>query len=272
MYRLNWDLGIQEGNPENNFGRSELQMIAHRFCTLASVFLMPLTFSVLHADVTLRYKTEVKINPALPAQMATGAMKGMVSALPQETVIRVKGGKGFSSEMGYNSIIDFTTNEMMFLDTAVKRYGRLKSDQFGKEMVGAMPEMRTDGRATGPSMKTDVSPARLTGRTAVIQGVEAEERELVFSMEEPAMPNMPSGPMFKMVLQFWTAKPGEVMRVPAIRELTRYSLWSYATMNPVSSLGSMMKQLPGFSDAIESMMKEKQKGLALLLCNHLVAY
>jgi hypothetical protein len=235
-------------------------MIACCFRVLAFVFLMPLTLCVLNADVTLRYKTEVKMNAALPMQMATDTMNRLDSGKLQETVIRVKGGKGYSSEMGYNSIIDFATNEVTLLDPATKRYAKMKSDQFGEEMIRAMPEMPADGRAGMLSMKTDVTPAKLTGRTVVIQGVEAEERELVFSMEGPAMPNMPPGPMVKGVLQFWTAKPGEAERVPAISELTAYSRWSYANMNPATMIGKMMKQLPGFSDGIESMMKEKQNG------------
>ncbi|MBZ5623509.1 MAG: hypothetical protein LAQ69_33025 [Acidobacteriia bacterium] len=237
-------------------------MIARSLRAIASGFLMPLTLSVLHADVTLRYKTEVKINPALPAQMAADAMKRMDSAILQESVLRFKGGKGFSSRMGYDSITDFTTKEITLLDTAAKRYAKLTSFQFAEELVRAMPEMPAGPGATAPSMVA-VTPAKLTGRTAAIQGVEAEERELVFSMQGLAMPNMPTGPMMKMVLQFWTAKPGELMRVPAIRELNGYSFWSYATMNPAASIGKMMKQLPGFSDTFEAMMKEMQTGALL---------
>jgi hypothetical protein len=236
-------------------------MIARRLRAIASVFVMPLALCVLHADVTLRYKTDVKINPALPAQMAD-AMKRMDSAVPQEELLRFKGGKGFSSSMGYDSITDFTTKQITLLDTAARRYAKLTSDQFAEEIIRAMPEMPAGPSPNMPSMVA-VTPAKLTGRTAAIQGVEAEERELVFSMQGLAIPNMPAGPMFKIALQFWTAKPGELMRVPSIRELTAYSFWSYATMNPAASIGKMMKQLPGFSDTFEAMMKEMQQGTLL---------
>jgi hypothetical protein len=230
--------------------------MACRFRAFASVFLMALTLSVVRADVTLRYKMELKANPALPAQMAR--------VMPQETVLRLKGGKGFSTSMGFNSIIDFTTKEMTLLDTAGKRYAKLPYDQYGEEVARAMPEMPAEARAAMPSMKADISPARVTGRTAVIQGVEVEEREIVVSVEGPAMPNMPPGPMVKMVVQLWSAKTGEVMRVPAIRELTGYSLWSYATMNPTASMGKAMNQFPGFSDVFEPLMKEMTKGTTVL--------
>ena len=231
-------------------------MMSCRFRTFASIFPLALTLSVAHADVTLRYKMEIKTNSSLPAQMAR--------VMPQETVLRLKGGKGFSTSMGFNSIIDFTTKEITLLDTAGKRYAKLPYDQYGEEVARAMPEMPAEARAVMPSMKTDVSPARVTGRTAVIQGVEAEEREISVSVEGPAMPNMPSGPMVKLVIHLWSAKPGEVMRVPAIRELTGYSLWSYATMNPAASMGKAMKQIPGFADIFEPLMKEMMKGATVL--------
>ena len=235
-----------------------------RFRAFAFVFLMPLALSVVRADVTLRYKMEVKTNPALPAQMAAGAGKGMAASMPAETVLRLKGGKGFSTWMGFSSIVDFSTKEITILDTAGKRYAKTTSDQFGEEMGRAMPEMPATARAAMQSIKADVAPARLTGRTAVIQGVEAEEREIVVSVGGPAMPNMPSGPMVKLVMQLWSAKPGEAVRVPAIRELTGYSLWAYANMNPTAFMSKTMNQLPGFSDVFEPLLKEIQKGTTVL--------
>ncbi|HEV3200792.1 MAG TPA: energy transducer TonB [Bryobacteraceae bacterium] len=238
-------------------------MIARRL-NLASLFLMPLTLSVLHADVTLRYKTDVTLNPALPAAMAEAATKGIDSAISREHVLRFKEGKGFSTSLGYDSITDFTTKEITFVDTAGKRYAKLKSDQVGQEMAGAIPELPARSREAMASMKASVTPARLTGRTAVIQSVDAEERELVWSMEGPAMPNMPPGPMIKMVLQVWTAKPGEAMRVPAFRELTGYSTWSYATMNPAATMAKVIKQFPGFSDTFGSLFEEMHQGTTVL--------
>jgi hypothetical protein len=54
------------------------------------------------------------------------------------------------------------------------------------------------------------------------------------------------------------------MRVPAIRELTGYSLWSYTTMNPAAFMGKAMKQFPGFADVFEPLMKEMMKGATVL--------
>src|SRR5271157_3683247 len=170
-------------------------MMTCRFRSFAFAFLLALTLSVVRADVTLRYKMEVKANPGLPAQ-------GVAGAVPQETVLRVKGGKGFSTFMGYNSIVGFAAREITLLDTATKRYAKMTADQFGDEMARAMPEIPADARggmAGMAGMKAGVSPARVTGRTAVIQGLEAEEREIAISIEGPAMPGVPAGPMVRMV-------------------------------------------------------------------------
>jgi hypothetical protein len=43
-----------------------------------------------------------------------------------------------------------------------------------------------------------------------------------------------------------------------------YSVWSYATTNPVGFMGKIMRQLPGFADGFEPLMKEMQKGTTVL--------
>jgi hypothetical protein len=238
-------------------------MIVCRFRTFASVFLMALTVSALHADVTLRYMTEIKMNPTLPAQM-TGAMGGADALIPQDRVLRLKGGKGFSTAAGYNSITDFTTQEITLLDNTTSRYAKLKASQLSEVLAGAAPKMPDEASAAMASMKTDVSPARMTSRTAVIQGVETEEREIVITIAGPLMPDAPSGPLVRMVMQMWTAKPGEVLRVPAIRELIGYSIWSWATMNPTAGMEGMMKQMPGFGNVVGPLISEMQKGTTVM--------
>ncbi len=238
-------------------------MTASRFRAVASAFPILLAIPVLHADVTVRYKTEVKMNPALPAQMA-GVMGGADALIPQEQILRLKGGKGFSTAAGYNSITDFTTQEITLLDTKTSRYAKLKASQLSETLAATIPKMPPEAAAMMASMKTDVSPWKATGRTAVIQGVETEEREIVFSIAGPALPNMPPGPMVRMVMQIWTAGPGEVLRVPAIRELTGYSLWSFATMNPTSGIEGMMKQMSGFAEFLAPLIAYRQMGATVM--------
>ena len=232
----------------------------HSFAILA---LASLTLPALRADVTARYKAEVTMNPSLSA-LAAGAMKGPELLAPQETAIRFKGTKGLSSLMGFASIVDSSNGEVTILDPAGMRFATTTLDQYRDEAARLMPEMPAAARASMASMKTSVSPSRLTGRTAVIQGVEAEEREIILSMEGPAIPNAPTDPSVRIVMQLWTAKAGEATRVPAIRELAGHSLSVFGTMNPSASLDKMFKQFPGFDDAFEPMMKEMQNGTSVL--------
>jgi hypothetical protein len=140
----------------------------------------------------------------------------------------------------------------------------MTSEQFADELVKALPQMSAATSAALASVTPSVSPASLTGRTAVIQGVAAEEREMVVSMEGPAIPNAPAGLAVRMVMQIWAAKSSEATRVPAIRELTAHSLESFANMNPMANLERVMKQLPGFGDSLEPFLKETQNGTVIL--------
>jgi hypothetical protein len=227
------------------------------------ILLASIALPALDADVTTRYNTEITINPAVSA-LAASAKKGANWSAPQEMTLRLKGVKGFSSSLGVESIIDFGTKEMTILDPSSMRYAKMTSEQFADELVKALPQMSAATSAALASVTPSVSPASLTGRTAVIQGVEAEEREMVVSMEGPAIPNAPAGLAVRMVMQIWAAKSSEATRVPAIRELTAHSLESFANMNPMANLERVMKQLPGFGDSLEPFLKETQNGTVIL--------
>jgi hypothetical protein len=75
------------------------------------------------------------------------------------------------------------------------------------------------------SLKPTIS-SKLTGRTQTIQGIEAEEREFLMSVDGPAMANIPAGPAMNLLMEVWTAKSSETMRVPLVRELAGYNLWA----------------------------------------------
>jgi hypothetical protein len=46
----------------------------------------------------------------------------------------------------------------------------------------------------------------------------------------------------RMVIQLWTAKPIDALRIPAIHELAGSSLYQYATMNPLASTDKLMNR------------------------------
>lgn len=214
----------------------------------------------LHADVTLRYKTDVKMNPNLPAMIAQQATQGMMNgAMPTDISMQLKGGKGYTAAGITTAIVDFTKQEITLLDKDGKRYATVGVNDFADQMIAAMPAMPDQAKAMMAAMKSHFT-AKSTGTTATIAGVESEERILDISVDGPAMPNMPEGPLMRMVMHVWTAKQGEVMKNPAIRELAGYNLYSYAVMNPVGMMEKMFQQMPGMGDAFTGMVKELKSG------------
>jgi hypothetical protein len=161
----------------------------------AAIFL--LSCSALFADVTLRYKTEIKMNPTLSPQLAEMATKGMGGFVPSESSLLFKGGKTYSSQGAITSIADFNKQEIVLVDSAGRRYSTLPLNQLADEFAKGMPAMPPEARAAMSSIKTAVE-SKSTGRSAEIQGVQTEEKEVVLTMEGPAMPNMPAGPLMRM--------------------------------------------------------------------------
>jgi hypothetical protein len=216
------------------------------------------------ADVTLRYKTDVKMNPALPAQMTEQATKAFGEALPPESVYQWKDGKGVSSFGKFRSIADVAKGQLVLIDPERKRITTATADQFIEQMAKEIAQMPAEARAAMASMKVSTE-SKATGRTETIRGVQSEEIELTMSMEGPAMPNMPPGPFMKMSMQLWTAKPEEIMRVPALRELAGYNVWAFATMNPAASMEKMLQQMPGMGEAMNKFRKEMTASKSVIM-------
>jgi hypothetical protein len=234
----------------------------------AAAWLAVLMCPLLRADVTMTYKTEVKLNPSLPQELASQALKGMGGALGTDSTTRLKGSKGFSSSGSMTSIVDFEKKEITLIDPAGKRYATLPAAGWAGEFAKAMPGMPPAAQAAMASIKTSFD-SKATGRTAGILGVEAEEREVSLTIDGPEMSGRPPGPLMRIAIHFWTSKPGEAIRVPAIREATGYALWSFATLNPAASLEKMFQQMPGFGEGLGKMIEEFQSGRAVILRMHM---
>jgi hypothetical protein len=223
-----------------------------------------LTCAPMCADVTLRYKTAIKLHPSLPAQMAEQMTKGIATAMPADSSFQWKDGKGASMLGKLRSIVDVGKGQMTLIDPEKKRVATVSADQMMEQMTKTMAQMPEEARAAMASMKAN-SESKVTGRTETIQGIQAEEREVTISINGPQTPNMPPGPMIKMAIQFWTAKQEEVLRVPALRELSAYNIWSFATMNPASSMEKMFQQTPGMGDGMGKFMKDMAGVKAVML-------
>jgi len=221
------------------------------------------------ADVTVRYKTTVKLNPNLPPQMTEQATKSMGENLPPEMVYQVKEGKGASSFGKIRAVADFTTKRITLIDAANKKLATATTEQLMEAFGKTLADMPEEARAAIAAMKA-TSDSKMTGRTMSIQGIETEEREVTMSVDGP--PNLPPGPMFKLAIQFWTAKAEETQRIPALRELAAHNVSAYAVMNPSAMIEKMLQQIPGMGEGITKVLKEMQAAKATLVKSEIKMY
>lgn len=246
-----------------------------KLCLCASIFLAP----AVRADVTLRYETEWKPAAALQPFMAQ-AMQTMQGGAGTATSIRMKGNLGYATAGKLIEIFDFTKGDVTVVDAASKTFAALPLSQLVDKMAGAMPQPTAPQGMQAfqqilESIKTSVD-SKITGKTDEIQGVQAEEREVTFTMEIPMPPGMAkqTGPSMsvKIVMHIWTAKKEEALRVPAIRELTGYQAWQRYIMNPAGMFEKLAGKMPGVSHAIGPLVEEMSKNQSVMLRTHTEIY
>jgi hypothetical protein len=217
------------------------------------------------ADATLRYHTDVQTSSMIPAAALDQALGGI-----RDMVVRIKGTKAYSSQGNVNSIMDLTTQDLIMVDAVNKRFAKVPAGQYAEQLKKAVPAVPEQARAVLASMQSNLE-SRATGRTAVIQGIQAEEREFVLSinMALPGVPQTSSpSPFMKMVMQIWTAKPEEAQRVPALQEFKNYTASANWVMNPAETIKQVAGMLPGMGDQIGAMMDEMSKTGAMSLRMH----
>src|SRR6266496_3166692 len=209
---------------------------------------------LLRADATLRYHTDVKTAagvPGLPAAMPDlGGMRDMV--------VRIKGNKAYSTQGNLTSIMDLTTQDMTLIDTVHKRFAKVSASQYAEQVKGAIPAIPAEAQTALASMKTSVD-TRNTGRIAAIQGIQSEEHEFILTMELPPGGPPQAGPLMKMLMQIWTAKPEEAQRVPVLQEFHNYTASATSTMNPMEMVKQVLGALPGLGDSLGSMIADMSK-------------
>jgi hypothetical protein len=230
---------------------------------------------ILHADVTLRYKSDVQLAPFLPAETLDQFNKAMKSGMAANSqTIRMKNGKALSTTGSFSCIVDFEKHELTFIDGESKHLATVSADKFNESWVASMPQIPEQARKVFDSMKFNFD-SRKTGRTEAIQGVQAEEREAVLSMEMPVPGGEEGGPpivMMKVVIQLWTAKPEEALRVQAVRELTAYNLWTTHFMNPGQAMEKIFTLMPGFGDGMTKMFAELAQNKTVMLRTQMKIY
>jgi hypothetical protein len=186
--------------------------------------------------------------------------------------ILMKGNKAVSTAGNFTTIVDFAKQEVTLIDNGHKTFATIPASQFGDSLAAAMPQLSLNQAASMKqalgSIKT-TSNSKKTGRTDVIQGVQAEETELTFSMELPVpVTSAQPSTVMTMVMHVWSAKPEEASRVQAIRELTGFNLWQKYFMNPAESVRKVVGLMPGMEN-IASVFGEMQGKNTVMLRTHM---
>ncbi len=234
-----------------------------RRCAGFVFLLAPLTPSV-RADATLRYHTDIQTagGIGIPVQ-ANAALGGL-----RDMVVQVKGNNARSSQGNITSIMNLMTQELTLVDAANKRFASVPASQYAERAKAAIPAMPEQARTLFSSMKSKME-SHSTGRTATIQGIQAEEQEFVLTLDM-ALPGAPPtpGPFMKLVMQVWTAKPEEAQRVPALQEFKNYTASAGSAMNPADMMKQVVGALPGMGDSLGAMFEEISKKGAMSLRMH----
>ncbi len=251
--------------------RNNLIRFAMPHSALVPLSLLMCLAPILRADVTLRYTSDVQLASFLPPEMLDQFQKGLKGAVGASQTIRMKGNKGYTTAGKFLFIVDFDKQELTMVDGENKHVATVPAGQYSEKMLASMPKIPEEARKVFDSTKVSFDSHK-TGRTELIQGVQAEEREVVLSIEMPVPGGDQVIPMMKMVMQIWTAKPEEALRVQAIRELTGYNLWTGYFMNPGESLGKMFGAMPGFGKGMNSMLEEMAKNKSVMLRSQISLY
>jgi hypothetical protein len=216
------------------------------------------------ADATFRQVMDFKFNMALPAGAAPN---GFPFSGPTEIVARVKGHRAYSSFGKIASITDSDANKMILLDTAGKKYATTSiADYVGQVSKAANPgqDMPEAARQILQNIQVKVD-SHATGRSEKIQGIDADEKEVLFTMTIPLPMPMPGGNGNSLEIdgkfQVWKPKAGEIDRVPALREMSTYYEESQKTgRDALSMMTKIFAAMPGIGDKMGDLIASLKQG------------
>ena len=223
-------------------------MWTNRSCALVAVALATCAAPALRADVTIRYQETVKTAAPLPGQAAP------TPPLDSSSTVQMKGHHGVMIDDDSTTLVDFDRQELTLIDPVHRKYATIPGSQYTARMAGSMPQL--DSGPGGPM--TSKVESRRTGRTEVIQGIPAEEREVTLTVQiaTPEGATLPPTSL-KMVVQLWTAQQDAVLRNPAIRELTAFQQWQNYFLSPVEMIQKVAPSDAGGNALLEELTKRQ---------------
>jgi hypothetical protein len=241
------------------------------FILLAFLSAAPL----LHADVTVRYKTDFKLGsfvpPAVQQQFSTQKLP-----FPPVMVMQIKGDKGYTNAGLTASLLDFNKQQITMMDSTHKLFATVYMKDFPGELGAGMPAMPAIPPMAQKILDSVTSnfSARKTGRSDTILGVQVEESELTLAIELPVPADLPLPPgmfkpgeivtVMKVVIQIWTATPSEVSRVPALNEFGAH-MSAMRLVNSAGWMQGMFGRLPGFAQGFAPMLDYFSKSTTPML-------
>jgi hypothetical protein len=226
--------------------------MSYRAAALACILLIP---SLLTADVTLTYKTEYKLSPALPSTFSQILGTSHILSAPSGRKIAVKGGRFYANTSFADIIADLPNDKLTLLDSTNKHYVTVPVSQYAEQIAGTAPKLPASMQALMSSIKLTVD-SKVTGRTAEIQGIQAEEHEIVLTLGIPLGQGGPVSPVMKIVMQLWRPKPEEIAGNPALQEFLSSGFLTLGGTNPAETIQKMLSQFPGISDSLAAFTKE----------------
>lgn len=212
----------------------------------------------LFADITVRYDTDFKMSPSLPAGVLNQVRDTGFGAFGP-TEIRIKGDKAYTSMGKYSFVTDFATNQLTYIDSANRRYATVPIEEFGSKLAGSMPRLPPQAAGLAEMFKADIQ-SRKTGQSATIRGLSADEYEVVVALNV-SLPNLPTGggPAVRVVMHIWRANTEETASNPALSEFMRFSDRSKSFMSATDFLSNLAGPLQSLGQSAKTIQAELTK-------------
>jgi hypothetical protein len=232
-------------------------------------FSVLLAITPLFADVTVRYNTDFKMGPSLPAGVVNQVRNAGFGAFDGPAVIQIKGDKAYTRSGKFAFITDFATNQLTYVDTANMRYATVPAAEFASKLASSMPPLPAAAAGLAGMFKADVQ-SRKTGRSETIRGVSADEYEVVMTLNA-SVPNLPAsgGPMMRIVMRIWRANASDAAANPAFSEFMRFSNRSESFMNPADFMGKLAGPLQSLGQSVSAIRDELMKQNSPVLRMHM---
>ncbi len=238
-----------------------IRVLAPLFCLLVC--------QTSRADLTLRHSLEVKFGPLLPPEAIEAIQKQMTSTLPNEVVTRVKGDKIYTKSGLIISIADCGADQITLLNADAKKYATVPMAEYPGTLPGSTA-ISPAVEKVFQDMKFEVR-TKNTGRSGMLQGIRADEYEIVISMELPG--EQGANPGFNLTLQQWIASPAEIDRIPAIGEFAGYSARVQSRTNSYDVIRKVFSQFPGMAEKLRAPFEElMNRNGSLVLKMHVAAH